>query len=184
MPKFDYARASLALEATPLGPLNRKLAQYWLSLWDGNSLPSRSAFNPARVRDLLPGIVILAVRPGEAIQCRLAGSAIQMGLGQDITGKDWLAMTPADQRKTRMERVSTLCAGAASRNIRSGFTWGGSAVTAEELQLPFADAAEDGTRLLLSHTGWRSGTFDRRNPQVRDAHHVAAEFGLIPLAAA
>jgi hypothetical protein len=184
MPKYSYARAVSALEATPLGRLNRAFANYWLSLWDGDDLPLRAAFNPTRVRDLLPGIVILAVRPGESVHCRLAGSAIQMGLGIDITGKDWLAMTPDDQKSTRLARLGQLLDGAASRNLREGFTTSGTPVCAEEVQFPFGDVAEDGSRMLISHVAWRCGALVKGSPQIRNANHVASEFLPLPFVAA
>jgi hypothetical protein len=184
MPKYSYARAVSALEATPLGRLNRAFANYWLSLWDGDDLPLRAAFNPARARDLLPGIVILAVRPGESVHCRLAGSAIHMGLGVDITGKDWLAMTPDDQKSTRLARLGQLVEGAASRNLREGFTASGTPVCAEEVQFPFGDIAEDGARMLISHVAWRCGSLMNGSPQLRNAHHIASEFLPLPFVAA
>ncbi|HEX2591168.1 MAG TPA: PAS domain-containing protein [Rhizomicrobium sp.] len=184
MTKYSYERATMALDATPLGPLNRRFANYWLSLWDGDNLPSRSALNPARLRDLLPGVVLLEVRGREAIRCRVAGTAIQQGLGFDITGKDWLAMTPEDQKPVRLHRIDELLAGAGSRNLREGYTVTGSQVCAEEVQFPFADVGEDGSRLLISHVAWRAGSAARGNPQLRDAHHIASHFQPIPLAAA
>jgi hypothetical protein len=147
-------------------------------------MPLRRDFNPGAVRDLLPGIVILEVRPGASLHCRLAGSAIRQGLGIDITGKDWLAMTPNDQKATRLERIGALLDGAASRNLREGFAWNNQPVAAEEVQLPFGDIGEDGSRLLISHVAWRSGGLESGKPQLRDAHHVTLHFQPIPLVAA
>lgn len=184
MTKYDYARAAMSFEAMPLNPLNREFANYWLSLWDGNTPPPRAAFNPAHARAMLPGICILEVHPGERLHCRLAGTAIGKALGADITGKDWLALTPDDQKRTRLERIGLLLAGNASRNTRSGLTLDREPVVAEEIQFPFDGVAEDGARLLISHIAWRAREFENAGiARVRDGHHIAAQFLPIPLAA-
>jgi hypothetical protein len=181
--KFDYARIALALDGMPLDPLNRRFANYWLSLWDGDQPPERAAFQPGRVPELLPGIAITEVRPGESVRIRLAGTAIEAGLGMDLTGKDWLALTPPAQRMTRLERFATLLKGAASRNIKRGVSLAGTPISAEEMQFPFAGVGEDGTRLLISHIAWRAGSFDLNDSRVRGAADVATTFDLLSLKA-
>jgi hypothetical protein len=53
------ARKDLAMQAFDrlgLTGRNRRLAIYWLSLWDGDRMPARAQFQPAAVRALLPSI--------------------------------------------------------------------------------------------------------------------------------
>jgi len=150
-------RRDLAMNAfakLPLSPTNIKLAQYWLSLWDGDQLPHRAQLSPARMKDLLPGIGIFEVRAGESSRCRLAGTAIQRALGREIAGTDWRAYTPHHQHAERLERNSIIASGAVGIGTRRNNTADGISST-QELQLPFADRTEDGARLILFHLDWR-----------------------------
>lgn len=143
-------RAIEAFTQLPLSGANTKLAQYWLSLWNGDQLPLRSQLSPARMKDMLPGIGIFEVRAGVSSRCRLAGTAIQHALGREIAGMDWRSYTRADQHAERLTRNSAIASGAVGIGTRHGEN----GVT-QELQLPFADATEDGARLILFHLDWR-----------------------------
>jgi hypothetical protein len=143
-----------AFAKLPLSASNTKLAQYWLSLWDGDRPPHRAQLSPARMKDLLPGIGIFEVRAGESSRCRLAGTAIQRALNREIAGLDWRAYTPHDQHAKRLERNSIIAKGAVGIGTRSNSNPEGARVS-QELQLPFADQTEDGARLILFHLDWR-----------------------------
>jgi hypothetical protein len=143
-------RAIEAFTQLPLSAANAKLAQYWLSLWNGDQLPLRSQLSPARMKDMLPGIGIFEVRAGVSSRCRLAGTAIQHALGREIAGMDWRSYTRPDQHAERLTRNSAIANGAVGVGTRRGE----SGVT-QELQLPFADETEDGARLILFHLDWR-----------------------------
>ena len=146
-------RRDLAMNAfakLPLSASNIKLAQYWLSLWDGDELPHRAQLSPARMKDLLPGIGIFEVRAGVSSRCRLAGTAIQHALGREIAGLDWRSYTRPNQQAERLMRNSAIANGAVGIGTRRG----DDGVT-QELQLPFADETEDGARLILFHLDWR-----------------------------
>jgi hypothetical protein len=146
--KRDVALA--AFEKLSLSPTNEKLARYWLSLWNGEAPPNRAQLSPARVKDLLPGIGIFEVRPGESSRCRLSGTAIQHALGHEIAGLEWRQYTPTDQWHARLARNAQIAEGGVGIGLRRG----PQGVT-QELQLPFADRTEDGARLILFHLDWR-----------------------------
>lgn len=149
--KRDVALA--AFEKLSLSPANDKLARYWLSLWNGNMPPTRAQLSPSRMKDLLPGIGIFEVRPGESSRCRLSGTAIQRALGREIAGLDWRQYTPKDQWHSRLARNSQIAEGGVGVGLRRVSKENGGIT--QELQLPFADETEDGARLILFHLDWR-----------------------------
>jgi len=178
--RFDWSVASSAFEALPLCAGNRQIVRYWLSLWEGDELPLRARFEPLRVRDLLPGVVIMEIKPQERVLIRLSGSAINRAFGMDITGKDILALTPERHRATRLARNSRVAEGAASFVHRSGITADGAPWSSEEVQLPFRDLTPDGARLILLHTSWcpPEGVQDA---VLEDVLAPAEDFQTIPL---
>jgi hypothetical protein len=171
--RWNRQTAEQALGALGFNAKNRALAQYWLSLWDGDTPPARGAINPARMKDMLPGIAIFGCRPNEGVHCRLAGSAIVMGLGVDVTGRDLIAMTPPEFQKPRLERASRVALGAVSRRHQRFLTRTGDAVLVEDIQLPLSGVAEDGSRAILYHADWRPRTLDRRIGEVVDGFAIA-----------
>lgn len=132
------------------------MLDYWLSLWEGDELPWRRRFEPVRVRDLLPGVLIMEVKPLERVIVRLSGAAINAAFGFDLTGRDLLALTPESQRETRLARNSEIAAGDIVALVRRNGSYAdGAAWESEELQLPFRDITADGGRLILLHTTLR-----------------------------
>src|SRR5215510_2777363 len=115
---WSYAAAKAAIDSFELSPINRQVAAYWLSLWSNGEPPRRAQMNPDWIREAAPGIAIFDVKPGEAVTCRFAGAAYKFRFGQDITGKDWLALTAADQRSIRLERNTAIVLGAVSTSRR------------------------------------------------------------------
>lgn len=169
--------ALAAFEKLALSPSNEKLARYWLSLWDGDTLPRRAQLSPARVKDLLPGIGIFEVRPGESSRCRLSGTAIQHALGREIAGLDWRQYTAKEQWQSRLARNSSIAEGGVGVGLRHGTRDG----TTQELQLPFADETEDGARLILFHLDWRPED-TLHKPQTIAPARIADEFHVFLLA--
>ncbi len=161
---------------------NTALARYWLSLWDGDKPPARGDLNPARMKQMLPGIAIFDCRPDERLHCRLAGSAIVAGLGVDVTGKDIVALTPTPFRKARLERSSQVVRGAISRRHQRYQTRVGGAVLVEDIHLPLSGIAEDGSRSILFHADWRPTTLDRRQGEIVDGFDVAVGTEYVSLA--
>jgi hypothetical protein len=175
-------RRDLAMNAfakLPLSASNIKLAQYWLSLWDGDELPHRAQLSPARMKDLLPGIGIFEVRAGESSRCRLAGTAIQRALGRELAGLDWRTYTPHHQHAERLQRNSIIADGAVGMGIRHSRAPQGAGTT-QELQLPFADRTEDGARLILFHLDWRPESTLSGPPSIAPVP-IADRFEVVPL---
>jgi hypothetical protein len=167
--------ATNAFAKLPLSASNIRLAQYWLSQWDGDQLPHRAQMSPARIKDLLPGIGIFEVPAGESSRCRLAGTAIQHALGREIAGMDWRSYTRADQHAERLTRNSAIAHGAVGIGTRRSEN----RVT-QELQLPFADETEDGARLILFHLDWRPESILGGSPSIAPVP-VADQFEVVSL---
>jgi hypothetical protein len=174
-------RAVDAFAKLPLSVANEKLARYWLSLWEGDTLPRRADFSPGRVREHLPGLAIFEVRAGESVRCRLAGTMLHRAVGRELTGCDWRDYTAKDQWAERLERNTVIAQGAVGVGIRHSAMPEGLRIT-QELQLPFADKAEDGARLLLMHLDWRPGTSGHK-AQGSVPIKIADEFHTIRLGA-
>jgi hypothetical protein len=162
----------------PPSPEGERLAQYWLSLWRGDELPLRADFQPRRVADLLPNIVIFDVVPEKSVHCRLAGSFIVEGAGRDITGCDWLALTKPEERSERLKRFSDVARGAIGRGIRQVRRASGNEQSCEEIMLPFRDLGANGSRQVLSYIGWQPTVFDPTIRTIANTGGLLREFRL------
>ena len=160
--------AEQALEALAFNAKNATRARYWLSLWDDGRPPTRSALNPARMKELLPGIAIMDCRPDETLYCRLAGSALVAGAGLELKGQDLVALTPSAFRKARLDRSSQVVRGAISRRHQQYQSRAVGPVLVEDIQLPLSGIAEDGSHAILFHADWRPVTLDRRQGEIVD----------------
>jgi len=167
-----------ALSKLPLSVANRRLAQYWLSLWRDDGMPLRADFSPSQVRAHLPGIGLFEVKPNESTRCRLAGTVFTHALGRELTGCDWRDYTDKALWGERLRRNTEIATGSVGVGLRRSARIDGLHVT-QELQLPFADEGVDGSRLLLFHLDWRPSPEDLKG----DAKpiNVADEFHAIPL---
>lgn len=179
---FNRAIAERCFDEHPAAPEGERLARYWLSLWRGDQLPMRAAFEPRKVGDLLRSLAIFDVVPGESVRCRLAGTFIVEGAGQDITGADWLAMTRPADRPVRLSRFSDVANGAIGRGMRPARRSSGELQLCEEIMLPFAEVAPDGTRQVLTHVAWRPTLYDPTITGVGNTGGLLVGFQLTPLA--
>ena len=178
---FDRHIAEEAFAVLPLVETNRQLADYWLSLWDGDALPVRKSFSPGAVRGHLPGLMIQEVKPGASLIVRLCGTAISQAFGRDLTGCDLIALSPPETRAERLERNSKVAEGAVGLATRRRENRLGVAVESQELHLPLGDVTEDGARLVLLHTSWRPKNAQPGVPEILDVLRLADEFQIIPL---
>ena len=69
----------------------RRLLAWWEQARGDRAMPSRTDFDPARLRDLLPDLILVGVAPGRApgehvFQYRLTGTEIDAALGINLTG--------------------------------------------------------------------------------------------------
>ncbi len=178
---FDKAVAIRCFEENPASKEGAAVAHYWLSLWRGDALPVRADFKPMTIAKELPAIALFDVVPEQSVWCRLQGSALAQGLGQDITGKDWIAMTKPADRPMRLKRWSDVARGAIGRGLRPGYRESGAVQFSEELMLPFGDIAPDGGRQVLYHISWHQTLYDPTRGGITAVDSVVPEFSLTPL---
>jgi hypothetical protein len=68
-------------------PEQRQLYDYWLELAGDAGIPTRAAFNPARLPRLLPGISLVdVIDPIDRCRVRLAGTRLREIFDREITG--------------------------------------------------------------------------------------------------
>lgn len=185
MLQYDELAAARAIELLGFGKLNLQLARHWFSLWQDGAPPAREAIKPRDVKSLLPGIAIFEMRSDRSVVCRLAGSAIAMGLGFDPTGKDLIALTPPEHRAARMARYNKVLAGAVSRCLKPHLTRFNTKIMVEDIQLPLGGVTAEGARQILYHADWRPQTLDRTMGEIADGLITAADetFSIVRAAA-
>lgn len=181
MTAFDREAAARCFDENRLSSESNEVARYWLSLWRGDQLPRRADFEPKKIAPHLRALAIFEVVPGESVRCRLQGSGLAEGLGQDITGKDWLALTKPEDRPTRLQRWSDVARGAIGRGLRAGRRESGDMHLVEEIMLPFGDVSVDGSHQVLFHLSWRQTAYDPIKTGVSNTNGLSLEFRLTPL---
>ena len=181
--RFNKDLAMRCFAENPPGSDSRSVADYWLSLWKGDELPLRADFKPRNISDQLPVISIFEVIPDKSIHCRLHGSVLAQGFGEDITGKDWLALTPSAERSTRLQRWSDVARGAIGRGLRVGRRESGEPQYSEEMMLPFGEVGADGARQVLYHLSWRQTNYDPTVLNRSARNGLSVEFRLTDLRA-
>ena len=145
--------AEAAIAKLGLKLANQSLANYWLSLWQGDALPARAQFRPGKLKALLPYLIMFDIVPDESATVRLAGTGFRRILGEDITGRDWLAMTTARHRPVRLRNLSAVARGAALGAHRRVTKTAGEDRFNEEIVLPFA-REESGRYTVMAHVDW------------------------------
>lgn len=179
--RFDKQIAVRCFEENPPSDLGRLVCDYWLSLWKDDALPLRADFKPKNILKELQAVALFDVIPDESVRCRLLGSSLAQGLGQDITGQDWLALTKPEDRPMRLMRWSVVARGAIGRGLRGGMRESGALQYSEELMLPFGDIAADGSRQILFHLSWRQTTYDPTRGGVTAVNGLLQDFRLTEL---
>jgi len=128
------------------------MASYWLSLWDGDTPPSRKAIAPADIKPLLPGVIFFQFNPDRSVSVRMAGTDFCTLLNRELTGTDWLSVTPHGDRDMRLHVFSRIAQGAIGFNRwrfpRRLF----GTVACEKLLLPLC--ADDGEPAILGFVDW------------------------------
>lgn len=113
---FTHSDAYHILSDRKLSPRSKRIADYWLSLWDGDDLPPRQAISPAAIKDLLPALIFFEVVPAHSVRVRMAGTDFGQLLKFELTGRDWLAVTPQHDRAERLAVFSAVAEGAIAVN--------------------------------------------------------------------
>lgn len=89
-----------------------QLTQYWHGLKaraDGQ-LPKRSLFNPADIVPLLPNIYLLERINADQVDIRLCGTALDEITGVPLTGLNYLAICPPEDKPIYREVVHNMLA--------------------------------------------------------------------------
>jgi hypothetical protein len=178
---FDKQIAVRCFEDNPPSIDAKPVVEYWLSLWRGDALPARAEFSPKVVVKALPAIAIFDVVPDESVYCRLMGSGLTQGMGQDPTGKDWIALTRPEDRAPRLKRWSDAARGAIGRGLRMGYRVSGAKQFSEELLLPFAPSEGSDVHQVLYHISWKQTTYDPTRGGVDAVNSLAEQFRLVDL---
>jgi hypothetical protein len=179
-PVFSHSAATRRIREAVFGKANRRLADYWLSLWRGDALPDWSAFRMSAVSELEPGISVFELHPENVLLCIVCGAAVARSIGMDITGKDWLALSAPDQRASRLNGFTAIARGQAGQAIRYAQHRSGEVHYVEELLLPFA-AGSGGAIPVLSHIAWRPSDPFASEAEIRNSRMVPDEVVLVPL---
>ncbi len=83
-------------------PEARLLHAYWSSLIDvPGRPPRRECFEPSGIKEILPLILLLHRRCGDAFEIRLMGMRVQNRLGGNFTGSDFMNVFREDLRASR-----------------------------------------------------------------------------------
>ncbi len=155
MRAWSYSKAVAAIEQLAPTGTNLRLACYWLSLWDGEAPPRRASFNPGRIAEILPGMVLNELHANGTPMCRLAGTAIDRALGHAVTGTNLLECLPDDMKEIRRARTAAVVEGGIAISRTSYTTRTGQRGVVESLQLPFQGRCESGSRQYIGHINWR-----------------------------
>lgn len=167
---FHKTTAQTVLALHPLSPRTRTLADYWLSLWDGDTLPARADIKPAAIKPLLPHILFFWVTPHQAVRVGLAGTAFRFLCRREISNCDWLALTPPEGRAMRLSIFSVVARGTIGFNIWRFPQTGGKIQSCEKLLLPLR--AESGTEIpVLGFVDW---------PALQGGYFSQADLAAIP----
>jgi hypothetical protein len=147
---FSKSAVESTLAQIDLEEFNRAFVEYWLSLWSGDALPSRSQLNPAKMKRFLRNLLILDVKPHAQVTVRLAGTAITGALEMELAGKDWIALAPEHYRAERLRILSDIAAGALGVGYRRLDLIHNQELVCEEVILPFA-AETSGNSPVVVH---------------------------------
>jgi hypothetical protein len=174
MRDWRYEDAAQKIGRLGIDGFNRRFAEYWLSLWRGDTPPMLSSFDPLKLAPLLSSIVMIEVRMRGSEHCRAAGRNIAVALGFDLTGKDLIALTPVYERRERIHLVEDIVLGGIALAYRPFLRANGRMENIQELALPFADLTEDGSLRYLVHTNWRPTQMEHNPGTVRADTRVSA----------
>jgi len=181
MPSFNKADVEGLVSQLDLEKSNRALADYWLSLWDGDELPLRAKFNPAKMKPFLSSMLIFDVVPDERVMVRLAGTGFRYILDTDPTGTDWIAAAPESHRAKRLGLFSAVARGAIVVAHRRIAMLVGDDYTSEEVLLPFAKEP-NGSVPVMVHVNFKP----QQIAKIKSVAQVTGDpldFKLVPLAA-
>ncbi|HET7085654.1 MAG TPA: PAS domain-containing protein [Rhizomicrobium sp.] len=178
---YDRSATRAAIHQLGLGPRSQKFAASWLSAWQGNHLPSPSAFSPDRLRKLRHLLVVCAVKPDASTKITYAGEELARITGIKLVGVDWYSLVSAKDMPERVQRTSAIAEGALLRTVREVKLNHGRKYSFEIITAPLR-AEEDGTVHVATFFDWNPP--DKKavllSPQELTSIPVLAQF--VPIA--
>ena len=137
-----------------LAPRTSRIADYWLSIWDGDCLPARAAIAPTQIKSLLSGVIIFRVVPGQSVTVRMAGTGHYALLKFELTGQDWLAATPHKDQSARLAILSAVARGAMALGRWRFRQKLGKEIHCEKILLPLRPEAGGSDVSVLGFIDW------------------------------
>jgi two-component system response regulator FixJ len=171
---WNYLAAHKAIGALGFAGIDLLIAEYWLSLWQGDNPPRLSKFDATKVREAIPGLSFFEVAMNGQVICRSAGPAYKFFFGYDITGQDWISLTPPNERTLRTERIQAIVNGAICSGQRRAPDRLPDQQWFTDITLPFA-AESNGVRHFLVHANWRPNESELRLNRPRSPMRFTAE---------
>ena len=108
-PRFDAdARRQQILGQPFQSEHSRALARHWLDIAGDRIMPAKSDLRPEELVRTLPNLLIYEYVSPEEIRFRLYGTALRAAYRRDLTGENYLDLTPPGERKETSERLFTL----------------------------------------------------------------------------
>lgn len=103
-------------------------------------MPTRSSFEPAAIRSILPYMVIHELVAPEQITIRLAGTSVSQEYGEEVTGRNYLDFVPAERRAKASRAIFLVCEQPAGMLVRlRSVSREGKAMKRESLAFPIRD---------------------------------------------
>lgn len=131
----------------------RRFFDYWDSLPRVGLVPDRSAFNPAKIADLMRAVTILEIRSPAEIEIRLAGTAVCEAMGFEATGRNGLDLVAPDARPGYLKLIAAQVDQPCGRwNVLRVRQAGGAIMRSEAITLPMLHA-QSGHHMILSYFG-------------------------------
>ncbi len=146
---FSKNAVATILADVDLEEINRAFVQHWLSLWQGDELPTRTQLNPAKMKRFLTKMMILDVVPDQGVTIRLAGTGLTAVLEMELAGKDWIALAPEHYRQERLRIFSDIAPGAFGVGHRRIDLMHDETMTCEEVILPLARTAAGSIPVII-----------------------------------
>jgi hypothetical protein len=96
-----------AQQSVATAAVGRAIAHYF-SVRGAAVVAPRPAIDPAKLRDILPNVLLIDAAGGDRFPVRLAGTGFHNRLGREITGTNWLELMPEACRSAMAGCLRTL----------------------------------------------------------------------------
>ncbi|SDF24933.1 PAS domain-containing protein [Thalassobaculum litoreum] len=132
-----------------LNPTLQTFADHWAALPKTGLVPHRRDFHPERLGRALAHMVVHELISPTDIRLRIVGTVIGRAYDEEITGRNYLDMVPADRRKAAARPFFAACATPCGMYTRMrSVAWRG--LTMERVSLGFPVRDDTGVRWFYS----------------------------------